>query len=178
MLRFNESGTVDVNLPSRRIGVFNGELAAAANLKAIVKYGSRIESIVAKTGAGIINFEELHRRSRAVFDGGIDVVGMAAGEKRTRDHGGDEQQSALFPMGHYSASLVCDEESEGEFWWPNAFSSRSMRLSNSGRRWKMVTARSQTRLSKPGEPEIILPGGTSCETADCAVRITPSPTVQ
>ena len=42
----------------------------------------------------------------------------------------------------------------------------------------MVTARSQTRLSKPGEPEIILPGGTSCETADCAVRITPSPTVQ
>ena len=42
----------------------------------------------------------------------------------------------------------------------------------------MVTARSQMRLSKPGEPEIILPGGTSCETADCAVRMTPSPTVQ
>ena len=42
----------------------------------------------------------------------------------------------------------------------------------------MATARSQMRLSKPGEPEIILPGGTSCETADCAVRMTPSPTVQ
>ena len=39
----------------------------------------------------------------------------------------------------------------------------------------MATARSQTRLSNPGEPEIILPGGTSCETADCAVRMTPSP---
>ncbi len=38
--------------------------------------------------------------------------------------------------------------------------------------------RSQMRLSKPGEPEIILPGGTSCETADCAVRMTPSPTLQ
>ena len=30
------------------------------------------------------------------------------------------------------------------------FSSRSRRLSNSGRRWKMATARSQMRLSKPG----------------------------
>ena len=42
----------------------------------------------------------------------------------------------------------------------------------------MATARSQVRLSKPGEPEIILPGGTSWETADWAVRMTPSPTVQ
>ncbi len=42
----------------------------------------------------------------------------------------------------------------------------------------MSTARSQMRLSKPGEPEIILPAGISCETADCAVRMTPSPTEQ
>lgn len=42
----------------------------------------------------------------------------------------------------------------------------------------MATARSQTRLSNPGDPEIIFPAGTSWETADWAVRITRSPRLQ
>ena len=85
MLRFNEIGTVDVNLASRGIGVLDDELAAAADLEAIVEDGSGIEPIVAKTGAGIVNLEKLNRRTGAVFDGGIDVIGVAAGDEYASD---------------------------------------------------------------------------------------------
>ena len=71
-----------MNLMPCRIGVLDGERAAAANLKAIVKYGSGIEPIVAKTGAGVVNLKELDWSAGSVFDGGIDVVGVASGDKQ------------------------------------------------------------------------------------------------
>src|SRR5579883_3128263 len=48
----------------------------------------------------------------------------------------------------------------------------------SGRRLKIAVDLSHCRLSKAGDPLITLPAGTSCETPDCAVMITPSPSLQ
>jgi len=88
MFSFDHSGAVDVNLMACRIGVLDGELAASANLKSIVKHGSSIKPIVAEAGAGIVNLKKLHRSAGAVFDDGVDVVGVASGDK-----GGDRTKS-------------------------------------------------------------------------------------
>lgn len=82
MLRLNESGPVDVNLAPCRIGVLDGERAAAADLKAVMKDGSGIEPVVAEAGAGIVDFKKLYRSAGAVFDRGIDVIGAASGDAK------------------------------------------------------------------------------------------------
>src|ERR1700757_2635354 len=48
----------------------------------------------------------------------------------------------------------------------------------SGRRLKIAVDLSHCRLSNAGDPLMTLPAGTSCETPDCAVMITPSPSLQ
>jgi hypothetical protein len=65
--------------------VGEGERTAAANLESIAVDSACGEMIDAKAGAGIVHFEELDVGAGAVFDGGIDVVGMAAGE--SEQHG-------------------------------------------------------------------------------------------
>ena len=57
------------------------ELAAAVDLKPIVEVGAGGERVVAEGGAGVFDLKQLDGRAGAIFDGCIDVVGMAAREE-------------------------------------------------------------------------------------------------
>ena len=60
--------------------------ADAAQLDAIVVDRACIELVGSEAGGGVVDFEQLNRPSRAVFDGGVDVVGVAGG-------GGEQERS-------------------------------------------------------------------------------------
>ena len=172
LLALNERRAGDLDLLFIAGGVFDLERTTAVDLKTIVVNRPRGDAVNAKAGAGVVDFEELNVGAGAVLDGCVDVVGVASGdgEKSAGKKNCEDCAAWCGDAGHlFSSSLGGAEPTAEEFGaacLAASFSRRSSRLSSSGRRWKMATARSQMRLSKPGEPEIILPGGTSWETAD------------
>ena len=143
---FGEFRPARLHGPTICRGVGDLDWTAAAQLELVSRGLSRRQVVDAKAGAGIIDFKQANRRAGAIFYCDLKGMGVTACEKQ---HGGQEQSGLqLRPPSELAASF---------------FSSRSRRLSSSGSRWKMVTARSQTRLSKPGEPEIVFPAGMSWE---------------
>lgn len=86
LLALGEGGTRDLDLFPIGGSVGKLERAAAANLEAIVEGRAVCETVDAETGAGVIEFEELDRRTGAVLDGCVDVVGVAGAE---HENGGD-----------------------------------------------------------------------------------------
>jgi len=79
LLTFCYCGAVDLHLVAFRGCVLNFERAAAAQLNAVVEDRACVELVGSEAGAGIVDFEQLNGRSGAVFDGGVHVVGVAAG---------------------------------------------------------------------------------------------------
>src|SRR6266567_912287 len=157
---------------------------AAVDLDSVVKRGVGRQAVGPEAGARIIDLQQADRSAGAVLHGHINMRGMAR-RQRPDDRqckGNKESLEEGWPGAWRLKPETCSHSSAA---FPAAasfsatrFSKRSRRRSSSGSRWKMATARSHTRLSNPGEPEIIFPAGTSCDTADCAVRITPSPREQ
>src|SRR5450631_2606458 len=121
-------------MPARG-GVLHLEPACTLYLDAIVEVSSVSKSIGSKAGAGIVDLEELNRSPGPVFDCSLHVMGTASG----REHQSRQQYSS--PDSNEILASSC--HSLFRFWAGAAsslgcaatcFSSRSRRLSNSGRR--------------------------------------------
>ena len=132
LLALLECWAGDLSLVAIEGRVLDGEWAAAAHLEAIVEGGSAVEMIEAEAGAGVVDFEELDGCAGAVLDGGVDVVGVTAGEEHGCEGSGNGDLG-----GQCAPHQLADSESGGaealdDF--ADCFSSRSRRLSISGRR--------------------------------------------
>src|ERR1035441_7462363 len=202
LLPLGQRGAFHLRLPPVACGVLHLQRPIAAQLDAIRQDRARRQGVGSEAGAGIIHLQQLNRPAGAVFHGCINVVGVAARPSHQRNRKNHTPESLGAPSLARTRSCAkggrprtpSRPKNPGlnlHFGLPSAsaapsaasrvasfFSTRSSRLANSGSLWKRLTARSHKRLSKPGDPEMTFPAGTSCETADCAVRITPSPTVQ
>ena len=115
--------------------VLHLDRTAASQLDAVVEDGARGQAVGSKAGAGVIDLEELKRCSGAVFDRGFHVIGVAAGSqpKHRQENCGQNPPVKPASSDHSrSASAACVPS--GEAWAATFFSTRSRRLSISGRR--------------------------------------------
>src|ERR1039458_6684427 len=171
LLTLKQHWPFHLGLPPVAPRVLHLERPAAAHLDAIVVLLARRHAVDPKAGARIFDLQQSNRSSRMILDSSFNVIGVAPCQSHQRRY-----RNYCRNTGTNLHSLL-PSPSVG-VWAASFFSTRSSRFSSSCSRWKMVTARSHTRLSKPGEPEMTLPAGISCEMPLCAVRITPSPTTQ
>ena len=97
LLRLGERRAFDLLRMAVAGRVLHLELTAAAQLDAVVEAGTRGQTVGSKTGAGIIDFEQLNCCSGAVFDRGFNLIGVAAGGHRKRRQQNCGQNSFLNP---------------------------------------------------------------------------------
>jgi hypothetical protein len=79
-LAFRDRGTADQVLLAVSGCVLDFERTTALKLNAVVEGGIGGEGVVAETGVGVVDFEELDCAAGAVLYRGFDVVGAATGE--------------------------------------------------------------------------------------------------
>ena len=77
LLALDKGGTGDLDLAAVGGDVFDFERAAAADLEAVVEDCAGCKLIDSEAGTGVIDFKKLDGRAGAVFDGRVDVVGVA-----------------------------------------------------------------------------------------------------
>ena len=94
LLALGEGGAGDLDLAAIGGRVLDVERAAAAYLEAIVEGRTGGEAIGPEAGVGVIDFKKLDGSAGAVFDGGVDVVGVAGGEVENEDEAGGKKPVA------------------------------------------------------------------------------------
>jgi hypothetical protein len=99
LLMLDERWTIDLDLSTCGIGIGDLKFSASYYLNAVVEVGPGGECVGAKAGAGVIGFEKLNGGASAVFDGRIDVVGMAADgkQKERANRGGNQAAQNVVP---------------------------------------------------------------------------------
>lgn len=137
LLVFGKSRASCLDQVAARPGELDFERTAAEDLKPVMKDGTGSKTIGAKTGAGIVDLEKLNVCASAIFDGCVDVVGVAAGEW---GKGGEENDDAMETMRgefadhlEFPGSAGADSGGDGRL-LSTCFSRRSSRLASSGRR--------------------------------------------
>jgi hypothetical protein len=138
LLALGKSWTGDMDLQAVGGCVLDSERAFAANLEAIMENGIGSELVGAKAGAGVVHFKKLNGCAGAIFDGRIDVVGMAGGDKESSEADCEKEASSA------DGARQSPDSSMGGVTWAaeggsvpcfvTSFSSRSRRLRSSGRR--------------------------------------------
>lgn len=79
-----ESGTGDLHRVAAGEDVLHGKGTAAADLKSIVEIRTRGQSAGAKAGAGVVDLKKLNGRSGTIFNGGVDMRRVTAGQGEKR----------------------------------------------------------------------------------------------
>ena len=107
LLPFRECGARDLDRLAVCRGVLHLELATAADLKPVLKIGAGGQGVGAEAGAGIVHFEKLDGRAGAIFDGGVDVVGVAGGKEESGERQSPRRaQNAIRRGGSFAGLLV------------------------------------------------------------------------
>jgi len=68
--------------------VLHLQRTAAPNLNAIVKDSTFIQPVITETGARIVDLKQLYCPACTVLHRGLDMIGMAAGQKSGKHHCG------------------------------------------------------------------------------------------
>ena len=115
--------------------VLHLDRTAASQLDAVVEDGARGQAVGSKAGTRVIDLEQLNRCAGAVFDRGIHVIRVATGSQPKHRQENCGQNPPMKPASRdHSRSTSATWAPSGEAWAATFFSTRSRRLSSSGRR--------------------------------------------
>ena len=78
-LALGNGWAVDLHRVVVRGCVLHLERTIAAQLDAVMEDRASVQLVGSEAGAGVVDFEQLNWLSGAIFDGGVHVVGVAAG---------------------------------------------------------------------------------------------------